>query len=54
MTDCQQQHTFSFHPRKETIADFKGGQISSDAGLLALISLSTFNYRWDGLSRLTT
>ena len=39
MTDCRQQLTFSFHSRKAVVADFAGGQITSDAGLLALREL---------------
>ena len=39
MTDCREHLTFSFHPSKDVVADFRGGQISSDAGLLPLIDL---------------
>jgi len=39
MTDCPEQITFSFHPSKDVLVDFQGGQISSDAGLLPLIEL---------------
>ncbi len=39
MTDCPEQLTFSFHPRKQVVADFSGGAISSDAGLLPLREL---------------
>jgi len=39
MTDCREQVTFSFHPCIEVVADFQGGQISSDAGLLPVIDL---------------
>lgn len=39
MTDCPEQLTFSFHPSKDIVVDFEGGQISSDAGLLPLIEL---------------
>ena len=39
MTDCPQQLTFSFHPRKHVVADFSGGAITSDAGLLPLREL---------------
>jgi hypothetical protein len=39
MTDCCEQHTFFFHPRKEVVADFQGGAITSDAGLLPLAEL---------------
>ena len=36
MTDCSEQLTFSFHPSKQVTADFQGGEISSDAGLLPI------------------
>ena len=39
MTDCHQQLTFSFYSRKAVVADFSGGQITSDAGLLVLREL---------------
>jgi hypothetical protein len=39
MTDCCRQLTFSFYQSKQLVADFKGGQISSDAGLLAVRQL---------------
>lgn len=39
MTDCKSQLTFDFYPRKEVIADFNGGHISSDAGLLPIRQL---------------
>jgi len=39
MTDCRRQLTFSFYQHKQLVADFKGGQISSDAGLLAVREL---------------
>jgi hypothetical protein len=39
MTDCREQLTFSFHSRKPVVADFSGGQITSDAGLLVLREL---------------
>jgi len=39
MTDCRAQLTFDFHPRKAVVADFDGGLISSDAGLLPLRQL---------------
>jgi Transposase DDE domain group 1 len=39
MTDCCRQLTFSFYQHKQLIADFKGGQISSDTGLLAVRQL---------------
>jgi len=39
MTDCRRQLTFSFYQHKQLVADFKGGQISSDTGLLAVREL---------------
>jgi hypothetical protein len=39
MTDCPQQLTFDFHPRQAVVADFDGGLISSDAGLLPIRQL---------------
>jgi len=39
MTDCRTQLTFDFHFRKAVVADFDGGLISSDAGLLPLRQL---------------
>jgi len=39
MTDCRGQLTFSFYQHKQLVADFKGGQISSDTGLLAVREL---------------
>jgi len=39
MTDCPEQLTFDFHPRKAIVADFDGGFISSDAGLLPIRQL---------------
>jgi len=39
MTDCRQQLSFDFLPRKQLIADFRGGMITSDAGLLPLREL---------------
>ena len=39
MTDCQTQLTFDFHRRKAVVADFDGGLISSDTGLLPLRQL---------------
>jgi len=39
MTDCRRQLTFSFYQDKHLVADFKGGQISSDTGLLAVRAL---------------
>ncbi len=39
MTDCREQLTFDFHPRQAVVADFDGGLISSDAGLLPIRQL---------------
>jgi hypothetical protein len=39
MTECRRQLTFSFYQHKQLVADFKGGQISSDTGLLAVREL---------------
>ena len=39
MTDCREQLTFSFYPSKQVVADFQGGLISSDAGLLPIREL---------------
>ena len=39
MTQCSGQLTFSFYQDKHLVADFKGGQISSDTGLLAVRQL---------------
>ena len=39
MTACPQQLTFDFHPSKDVVADFHGGLISSDAGLLPIRQL---------------
>ena len=39
MTDCPEQLTFDFHRRKAVVADFHGGLISSDAGLLPVRQL---------------
>jgi len=39
MTVCPTQLTFNFHPRKDIVADFNGGLISSDAGLLPIRQL---------------
>ena len=39
MTDCHQQLTFSFCPSKQVVADFQGGLITSDAGLLPIREL---------------
>jgi hypothetical protein len=36
MTQCTSQLIFSFYSKKQIRADFEGGQISSDGGLLAL------------------
>ena len=40
MTDCSSQVTFDFYHCKELVADFKGGAITSDAGLLAVRELA--------------
>lgn len=40
MTHCSQQLTFGFYKDKQLVADFKGGQITSDAGLLAVRQLA--------------
>jgi len=39
MTDCRTQLTFDFHPRKDVVADFDGGLISTDSGLLPIRQL---------------
>jgi len=39
MTVRTKKITLLFHSRKEVVADFRGGQISSDAGLLPLVEL---------------
>ena len=39
MTQCCRQLTFSFYQHKQIVADFKGGEISSDTGLLAVREL---------------
>jgi len=39
MTDCPTQLTFDFLPRKQVVADFSGGAITSDAGLLPIREL---------------
>ena len=39
MTVCSNQLTFDFYQHKDLTADFKGGQISSDTGLLAVREL---------------
>jgi len=39
MTDRRAQLTFDFHPRKAIVADFDGGLIGSDAGLLPIRQL---------------
>ena len=39
MTGCSRQLSFKFYQDKELVADFKGGQISSDAGLLPVRQL---------------
>jgi hypothetical protein len=40
MTDCSRQLTFDFYYDKQLVADFKGGAITSDAGLLAVRQLA--------------
>lgn len=40
MTVCSRQLHFSFYHHKQLVADFKGGEISSDAGLLPLKELA--------------
>ena len=39
MTDCRTQLAFAFHQTTRVVADFTGGQITSDAGLLVLREL---------------
>jgi hypothetical protein len=39
MTQCPEQLAFSFHQSTQVVGDFKGGLITSDAGLLALREL---------------
>ena len=39
MAECCRQLTFSFYQDRQLVADFKGGQISSDTGLLAVRQL---------------
>ena len=39
MTHCREQLAFSFHHSTTVVADFKGGLITSDAGLLPLREL---------------
>jgi hypothetical protein len=39
MTECRKQLSFSFYQHKQLVADFKGGQITSDAGLLTVREL---------------
>ena len=40
MTDCCNQLNFSFYHHKRLVADFKGGSISSDSGLLLVRELA--------------
>jgi len=39
MTQCTAQLAFSFHEKSRVVADFSGGEITSDAGLLVLREL---------------
>ena len=39
MTDCREQLTFDFHRRQAMVADFDGGLITSEAGLLPIRQL---------------
>ncbi len=39
MTECSTQLAFSFHKNRRLVADFSGGHITSDAGLLPLRQL---------------
>jgi hypothetical protein len=39
MTDCIAQLAFSFHKKRQVVADFSGGHLTSDAGLLPLREL---------------
>lgn len=39
MTGCREQFTFPFYPSKQVVADFQGGLITSDAGLLPIREL---------------
>ena len=39
MTECNTQLGFSFHKNRRLVADFSGGQLTSDAGLLPLREL---------------
>jgi hypothetical protein len=34
MTECNTEFLFPFHPKRDLVADFEGGEITSDAGLL--------------------
>lgn len=36
MTECTTEFLFPFHPKRKLVADFEGGEITSDAGLLPL------------------
>jgi len=39
MTDCVAQRSFTFHGNRPVVADFSGGQLTSDAALLPLREL---------------
>jgi len=39
MTDCIAQLSFSFHKKRQVVADFSGGHLTCDAGLLPLREL---------------
>jgi hypothetical protein len=36
MTECSTEFLFPFHPKRKLVADFEGGEITSDAGLLPI------------------